>query len=245
MLRYISKHHLLILSAIAAFLFTCRWTSDERSPLLRRLFDTTAALRTYAYDDDTGTVVSNSTEQNSSPGIVSINSTFTAVSTAIPFVLIVNDSVIQPKATSALISVVSEATKSSNTSPKLDLALARELAQKLLSKIYRRYELHENGTGYYFWRTASNMGADIWDMVKYKLAKKALQGNQTFLMIFGGSSVTAGHDSYFNQSYPAIFDNRMSAIFAALGIQLVVHNTAMVLLSIFIIIKYFFNKNIF
>ena len=45
-------------------------------------------------------------------------------------------------------------------------------------------------------------------------------------MIFGGSSVTAGHDNYFNQSYPMIFKKRMAPIFEALGIDLIVHNIA-------------------
>ena len=49
-------------------------------------------------------------------------------------------------------------------------------------------------------------------------------GNQSFLMIFGGSSVTAGHDSYYNQSYPYIVKNRMEVMLGLLGIKLVVHN---------------------
>ena len=46
-------------------------------------------------------------------------------------------------------------------------------------------------------------------------------------MIFGGSSVTAGHDNYFNQSYPKIVEKRMGKIFSALGIELIVRNIAM------------------
>jgi hypothetical protein len=46
-------------------------------------------------------------------------------------------------------------------------------------------------------------------------------------MIFGGSSVTAGHDNYFNQSYPMVFHRRMKPIFDALGIELFARNIAL------------------
>ena len=45
-------------------------------------------------------------------------------------------------------------------------------------------------------------------------------------MLMIGSSVTAGHDSYFNQSFPMIVNKRMSSILSALGINLTVHNIA-------------------
>jgi hypothetical protein len=47
-------------------------------------------------------------------------------------------------------------------------------------------------------------GSDIWDIIKYKIAKKVVDKDQDFLMVFGGSSVTAGHDNYFHQSYPMV-----------------------------------------
>jgi hypothetical protein len=45
-------------------------------------------------------------------------------------------------------------------------------------------------------------------------------------MIFGGSSVTAGHDNYYNQSYPFVFERRLTKVFEAIGIKLLVHNIA-------------------
>lgn len=45
-------------------------------------------------------------------------------------------------------------------------------------------------------------------------------------MTFGGSSVTAGHDNYYNQSYPLIVKQRMSKLLESLGIELIVHNIA-------------------
>ncbi len=51
-------------------------------------------------------------------------------------------------------------------------------------------------------------------------------GSQKFLMIFGGSSVTAGHDNYYNQSYPFVAERRMKRALKALGVELVVRNIA-------------------
>ena len=48
-----------------------------------------------------------------------------------------------------------------------------------------------------------------------------------FLMVFGGSSVTAGHDNYFDQSWPMVFNRRMKKVFALLDIKLYAHNIAM------------------
>ena len=107
---------------------------------------------------------------------------------------------------------------------QLNLKLAKEIAESILSRIYHRYEL--GGAGEAFWHTTQNMASDTWDIVKYKLAKKAVAGNQEFFMLFTGSSVTAGHDHYYNQSYPLIVQKRMTSLMSALGIQLVVRNIA-------------------
>jgi hypothetical protein len=108
----------------------------------------------------------------------------------------------------------------------MNLEVAKGLAQDILSIIYRRYELHDSGAGHYFWRTSNNMGEDIWDIIKYKIAKKALDGGKEFFMIFTGSSVTAGHDGYYNESYPSIVEQRMTPVLAALGIRMKMHNIA-------------------
>eukprot|EP00607_Mallomonas_marina_P003036 CAMPEP_0182435244 /NCGR_PEP_ID=MMETSP1167-20130531/74670_1 /TAXON_ID=2988 /ORGANISM="Mallomonas Sp, Strain CCMP3275" /LENGTH=455 /DNA_ID=CAMNT_0024626085 /DNA_START=277 /DNA_END=1641 /DNA_ORIENTATION=- len=74
------------------------------------------------------------------------------------------------------------------------------------------------------------MAAHDWDIIKYKYAKKIVDipnGDQQFLMIFGGSSVTAGHDNLYNQSYPMIVKKRMTPIFESLGLKFLVRNIAM------------------
>ena len=84
----------------------------------------------------------------------------------------------------------------------------------------------------------NNMKGETFDIMKYKYLKKILSpisasaedtrddDGKTFLMIFGGSSVTAGHDSYFNQSYPQIVQARMGPILSQVGVDLRVHNIA-------------------
>ena len=96
--------------------------------------------------------------------------------------------------------------------PELDLALATSESEELISLIYNRYELGMS-IGSQFMHTANNIAENTWEILKYKFAEKILTPNSTFLMIFGGSSVTAGHDNYYNQSFPFIFKKRMYPIF--------------------------------
>lgn len=114
--------------------------------------------------------------------------------------------------------------------PLINFEKAKEEIQRNAHLIYERFEFH-NQFRYQFFLGASNLSKKTWDLMKYKFALKAidairLQKNSTFIMIFGGSSVTAGHDNYFNQSYPNIVFKRFSSSLAALGIELVVNNIA-------------------
>jgi hypothetical protein len=122
----------------------------------------------------------------------------------------------------------------------LDFGPAKKLLQEVLSLIRHRYEL--DGIGAMFWLTANNVGAHTWDVIKYKFARKVVDsalssssssgssnnggGKQQFLMIFGGSSVTAGHDNLYNQSYPFVVERRLKPVLDALGVSLLVRNIA-------------------
>ena len=55
------------------------------------------------------------------------------------------------------------------------------------------------------------------------------KSERTTPFVFGisGSSVTAGHDNYYNQSYPAILESTLKPVFTALSIPLEVRNGAM------------------
>jgi hypothetical protein len=113
------------------------------------------------------------------------------------------------------------------TSLSASLSAAREPLENVMSLIFNRYEL---GTelGRHFFYTASNMDSKAFNILKWRLASKIVQSkpDPTYLMVFSGSSVTAGHDNYFNQSYPMVFKRHMEDIFTKLGIQLIVNNIA-------------------
>ena len=126
----------------------------------------------------------------------------------------------------------SETTPAATTRDKSlnDYSNAKDGLKSLLSLIWYRYELHDT-YGHNFFNAANNLGKKTWDLLKYKFAHKIVSPliaskNATFFMLFTGSSVTAGHDSYYHQSYPLIFKSRMEKIFADLGIELIVHNIA-------------------
>ena len=106
-----------------------------------------------------------------------------------------------------------------------DLEKAKHLANNVANLVYQRFEFNHTQR-FQFFIEASNMPEYGWDILKYKIAKKIVDGGSSFLMIFGGSSVTAGHDNYYNQSWPFVFERRVKPIFDALGIKLLVHNIA-------------------
>ena len=107
---------------------------------------------------------------------------------------------------------------------KKDLSEAIEVAQGVLNLIRHRYEL--DGIGASFFRTANNIGPFTWDVIKYKFARKIMARGSQFKMVFGGSSVTAGHDNYYNQSYPFVVERRLGLILEKLGVELIVQNIA-------------------
>ena len=125
----------------------------------------------------------------------------------------------------------------------LEQSLPRAIIEleNLINLIYQRYEF-KNEVWAQSFLVAANMQNNAWDLLKSKFAIKILSTmtatgaglgpgqlnsvRSKFLMLFGGSSVTAGHDNYFNQSYPLVFERRMKKAFEAAGINLVVHNIA-------------------
>lgn len=103
-----------------------------------------------------------------------------------------------------------------------------EEAEAVVNLIHFRYEMNNHYRKQFF-LAAGNMPDFTWDILKYKFAIKMLANgieNTTFLMIFGGSSVTAGHDNFYNQSWPFVFERRMKPLFEAVGVTLKVHNIA-------------------
>lgn len=105
------------------------------------------------------------------------------------------------------------------------LTTALDQLNKAANLIYQRFELHHWKAAQFFMES-SNMPVYGWDLIKNRIAKKILLGNASYVMIFGGSSVTAGHDNYYNQSYPFVFERRLKDVFTSLGVRLEVRNIA-------------------
>jgi hypothetical protein len=112
----------------------------------------------------------------------------------------------------------------------IDYEKALRSINKVANLIYQRFEFHHTDR-FQFFIESSNLPVYGWDLIKYKIAIKILsfqsqEKHENYLMTFGGSSVTAGHDNYYNQSYPFVFERRMVDIFHSLGMKLLVHNIA-------------------
>jgi hypothetical protein len=128
----------------------------------------------------------------------------------------------------AMCAVLLPAAATSTISDKLGFNVDDSIAaaQDVLSIIRYRYELNTT-RGFNLFKTLENVGEDTWDLYKYKFAKKILDRNSEFIMTFGGSSVTAGHDNKFSDSYPMIVSKRMTPLLASVGIDMKVRNIAM------------------
>ena len=136
----------------------------------------------------------------------------------------------------------------------IDLEAGRKHAQKTINLIYHRFEFW-NVDRYPFFLYSMNFPDFAWDTLKYKFALKALlpagskpepgsganmdpekgKGGsmssssnfaKEFMMIFGGSSVTAGHDNFFSESYPMVFQRRIQDALAAIDVPMSVRNIA-------------------
>ena len=68
--------------------------------------------------------------------------------------------------------------------------------------------------------TTMSIPTKSWDIQKLKFTKMLLERkrlNHPFVVGFSGSSVTAGHDSYFREAYPQVFYDSLQPVFAALN----------------------------
>lgn len=116
--------------------------------------------------------------------------------------------------------------------PMRKIEKAIELAQESLSTIYNRYEL-DSKIGQSFFFISQNIDEPSYNLLKYQYAKKitnslslSLSYPQQYLLTFGGSSVTAGHDNQYLQSYPEVIGRKIRPILSVFNISTLVHNIA-------------------
>ncbi len=101
------------------------------------------------------------------------------------------------------------------------------LSDELVNLIHQRYEF-DNFKLFQFFLISWNIQGHGWDILKYKLAIKLLSDDldSRFVMVFSGTSVTAGYDNNYNDSYPSLLERKLSPVLSAMGIKLVVRNIA-------------------
>ena len=66
-----------------------------------------------------------------------------------------------------------------------------------------------------------------WNIQKHKFMLKLLSPASSFIVGFSGSSITAGHDSFFNESFPIVFFHDLNSIFKTLNVTFTVRNHAL------------------
>ena len=118
-----------------------------------------------------------------------------------------------------------EVTQTVANGPNLELGKAA--IENTLQLMYHRYGMDLGPWGKHVLGVYHSINEKTWDMYKYKFATKMLMGNGTMRVIFGGSSVTAGHDNFLWQAYPQVYERRLRPAFEALGINFEVRNIAM------------------
>lgn len=103
---------------------------------------------------------------------------------------------------------------------------ASELVTKSINSIASEWAIKE----YPGFLKSCFMQKHSWELMKYKFIQKitaAAFHRQDFVISFTGSSVAAGHDSLFNQSYPIVVGDMMRSAFNALDIDLISKNVAL------------------
>ena len=103
-----------------------------------------------------------------------------------------------------------------------------EATQKVLDDLFVRWQIKQ----YPNFLNSVEMSLTSWEVMKLKMQQKLLSSSrgktdEKFVVSFLGSSVTAGHDSRFNQSFSEVTRVLMKPAFDAAGIQLQVINGAM------------------
>lgn len=107
------------------------------------------------------------------------------------------------------------------------LAAAKDKLNSIIDDMKRKWEMHRMPN---FLRSAAMTHAS-WEILKLKYENKiwaAYHGHKPkFVVSFMGSSVTAGHDTAFNITFPSLTEDVMSPVFSLLGIEMRAINAAM------------------
>eukprot|EP01040_Poterioochromonas_malhamensis_P018600 gene18600-21756_t len=109
---------------------------------------------------------------------------------------------------------------------KVDNAI--KLAKEQIAALHKEWEVDK----YPNFLKSCFMHKSSWEILKYKYLDRLLQSIMTqkpqkFVASFSGSSVTAGHDSFFNDSTPVVLGTMMKTSFQAMDIDFESRNVAL------------------
>ena len=115
----------------------------------------------------------------------------------------------------------------------LELIKYRKLINSTLNAIWKDWDIDQ----YPNFLNMLSVPMLSWNIQKHKYIKLLLENNNNnnnstklshkYVMGYSGSSVTAGHDNYFNESFPFIVSNRLSSIFkSVLNLTVITRNHA-------------------
>jgi len=103
---------------------------------------------------------------------------------------------------------------------------AREHIARVKGEIFDKWQV----STYPLFLSFLDVPPSSWLVQRNKLVRLLSQGNSTtkdYVVGFSGSSVTAGHDNYYRESFPVIFERHLAPVLASLDVQLVVRNQAL------------------
>ena len=108
------------------------------------------------------------------------------------------------------------------------LKKASNVTSDLLIKMFDKWQISK----YPNFLQSAAMTHTSWEVLKLKYQQKLLQQalsseSITMVISFMGSSVTAGHDSPFNMSFPTLTEELMAPAFEPMKMNLITRNAAM------------------
>lgn len=99
---------------------------------------------------------------------------------------------------------------------------AKTLAAKIRGDIHEYWQIDD----FPAFKKTMHIPKAEWETYKRKFEHLLTHPNstKTFTIAFGGSSVTAGHDNFLNEAYPALVQRQLMPLFSLLGVRLQVLN---------------------
>lgn len=98
---------------------------------------------------------------------------------------------------------------------------AKKLVSSKKDEIWKKWDV----SNYPLFLTLIHIPSPSWELQKSKLIELILRKDR-FVVGFGGSSVTAGHDNYHHEAYPQVFYDTLDPLMKLLSITFVVRNRA-------------------